>query len=261
MTVGAVVLFLFGCGQKNSVAPDDSELLIVGGEVVSKDSQIARLTVSLVNASTKRPFCSGVLIASDLVLTAAHCVAHIDFAIKVTRGIRVSRSISVDVLDVRVHESYNEANMSTYDPQSPTNDLATLRLATHLQLESSDLALISKSLTPIDDLSPPVYTKITLAGFGLSSAQTREGAGVLRAVQTEIVEVNIDANEFTFGGHQGKSACRIDSGGPAFITSDSTSTSALKPGLEVVQLIGISSRGSRDCMETGVYTLVSGVKI
>jgi secreted trypsin-like serine protease len=240
------IVLLQGCGA--GVPTNQSDLRIVGGDFVSKDSPIARLSVSLVKTASKRTFCSGVLVADDIVLTAAHCVARIDFDVSVTRGVVVSRSKAFRVRNIVIHAEYNEANMYSLYPQTPTNDLAALYLDSPIPLTKSDMEILKSSLAPqSDDNSLSLGDTITLVGYGITSAETREGAGRLRSVESSIVDLNNDAGEFTFGGHPGKSACSIDSGGPAFVTSNTSE----------IKLVGISSRGTRDCLENGVYTNLS----
>ena len=62
-------LLAVGCGP---VAAVDSEVAIKGGSNVAATDSIYTHTVAVGDVS--RPYCSGTVIAPDLVLTAAHCV-------------------------------------------------------------------------------------------------------------------------------------------------------------------------------------------
>ena len=88
-----------------------------------------------------------------------------------------------------------------------------------------------------------------LAGYGITNAQTQDGAGTLREVSVKDLRAT-RPNRSRPGPTQGKGACHGDSGGPAFA----------KVGGEL-QLWGVTNRGYPDnapdnCKEYAVYTRI-----
>jgi len=96
---------------------------------------------------------------------------------------------------------------------------------------------------------------LVLAGFGRTGFFESSRKIQLRAVETVFQQVFPASLEFTFGPTPGKSACRGDSGGPAYVF-DELSQNLL--------LLGVTSRGksgrvdSMDrpvgCVGEGFYT-------
>lgn len=148
------------------------------------DPELARAVVQL-------DHCSGTLIAADGVLTSAHClngpIDHVVIAGKVVRTAKCEQH-------------------GAYRPGLPAHDIGYCRLA-----EASSGAL------PIDDgPAPEIGTSVSLAGFGLSSAMSRDKPS-LRAIATSVVGAQQGWMEV---GSATATACRGDSGGPMLVERD-----------------------------------------
>lgn len=189
-------------------------------------------------------FCTGVLVDSRVVLTAAHCQDA-----RITRvGLNCTtpndRAIEIkNVQRVRVHPDYN--------PNTNINDIALLILPTPAITRPVPMATTQEFNASAD---------VTLVGFGHNNFSGTSGFGLKREVSVSI-GVHVDINqaeadlgfesdlEFTAGGKEGKDTCNGDSGGPAYIVAGGN-----------LKVAGLTSRPfltfENPCGEGGIYTRV-----
>jgi secreted trypsin-like serine protease len=164
-----------------------------GGEIAAQTALIV---------STRGASCSGAVLAPDLVLTAAHCVApRASYAIAV-----VGRGASqlIPVVRIALHPRFDPAQFKT---RRPTPDLALLKLAQPLpaQFRAAQLAR--------DPALPRPGDRFTLAGFGTIAEGDEKSAGTLRALTLPAIGTTGGIMVRLAGGG---GACTGDSGGPAF---------------------------------------------
>lgn len=205
---------------------------MVGG--TPADGDVAARTAMVV--STRGATCTATVVAQDLLLTAAHCVApQADYAVAILgegqpRLIPASR--------VAVHPRFDGDQFRT---RRPTPDLALVKLAEPLPARFRPAPLTTASgLPPKGDL-------FTLAGFGVTTDGAANTAGTLRTVQlpsigtTGGIMVRLSPTTGSAG------ACTGDSGGPAF------------QGGAVAGVIGwaTGAGGARGCGGVTGVTLVS----
>jgi len=182
----------------------------------------------------ERSLCSGVAIAPDLVLTAAHCVFDNGKYRLVTFEGR--RSGSKEVTAVTPHPQFS--------PRSDAPDLALVKLA----------ARPAPNLIPVafsDRRAPPsVGDRFIVAGFGVAVQGDRKSAGKLRAA-TLVATERPNSQQLSLvdplklGDSAGLGVCNGDSGGPVFDENDHT-------------LVGIISWSSRNDGEP-VCGFLSGI--
>jgi len=177
----------------------------------SRDANGVRRGVVAVENSVGE-LCSGVLIAHDVVLTAAHCVMD-EASYRVVAANRAFRMQAVSVRAVAVHPAFVPG---TTPRTQPGVDLAMLKLAQPLGPE----------FVPYDALSSAAITdndRIAIVGFGLQAENRKSSARTLREaelVATGTVEtansVQIAVDPRKRGEVTGAGACHGDSGGPIF---------------------------------------------
>jgi len=177
---------------------------MVGG-ATHPDAAIARHVVLVVGASS---LCTGVIIAPDLVLTAAHCVL--------------------------ANGKYRLISFESRHPAAKP----VARVVPHPQFalgsDAPDLALV-KLTTPSPNLSPVAFSerrvppsvgeRFLVAGFGVAAQGVRRTAGTLRAA-TLVVTDRPSSQQLSLvdpkklGESAGLGVCNGDSGGPVFDERD-----------------------------------------
>ncbi len=138
-------------------------------------------------------YCSGVLVAPDVVLTAAHCRHEERQPQKVAfgDGSRHNVSFCTSYEDYTGFGRGNDWAVCVLD--QPVADIAPVAIASGCELDT-------------------IYARtVSLVGFGRDDNKKK---GVKRVVDVQVNSVQ--NGEISVGGN-GKAACHADSGGPAFI--------------------------------------------
>lgn len=155
--------------------------------------------------STRGATCTGTVLAPDLLITAAHCVApQADYAVAIL-GEGAPRLIPA--IRIAVHPRFDGDQFRT---RRPTPDLALVKLAEPLPGRFRPAPLTGATGLPAKG------TDFTLAGFGVTADGATKSAGTLRTVRlpsigtTGGIMVRLSSPEGAAG------ACTGDSGGPAF---------------------------------------------
>jgi V8-like Glu-specific endopeptidase len=214
-----------------SAAPDEGpgDPRVYGGVPTEGDefSQVVSVQVGAI-------LCTGTVVDTQLVLTAAHCFASqpdpADIAIKIGNDIS-SPEATVGATAWAQHPEFCIGNDCTED----IHDFAYIVLDTPLQF-SDGFATPLSSQEEFDDYMR-TGQGVWVVGYGEDEEGTK---GVKRKVETSITKFTEQGGEF-FAGGDGKDSCSGDSGGPALIVEDGR-----------IRLAGVLSRGY-DCGEGGVY--------
>lgn len=203
MLARTLAILSLTCGLALATQPASA---VVGG-VNSRDAGGAR--ASTVRIETSRgELCSGAVIAPEIVLTAAHCLADGSSISVVSLDPRF-RARRQTVIALLPHPSFVPG---TTPRTQPGTDLALLRLAQPLPSDIEPLNLggqLSQGET------------VTMAGYGLSAENNNKTARRLRETRLvnagnyttqNTVKVAVDVE--SRGETPGAGACRGDSGGP-----------------------------------------------
>lgn len=208
---------------------------IFGGQNVTPADSFSQNVVGIISISRddeggirSRELCTGALIGTNVVLTAAHCLTE-DSEVEVYFGPNMygDNVVKRKVVSRILHGDWR------INQKEGVNDIAMIRFEGSLPLEFKPISLV-KLTSVIDNFDAYIV------GYGRTSGQKmppqnqksdpRQGAGVIR--KATIVALGLDVEETSIEMKQmyNQGACNGDSGGPAF----------MKVGNEYI-LIGIAS--------------------
>lgn len=236
-------LLLSACAENNfsNNVATESDAAIVGGDKVSSSDPIAARTVFL-RDTAKKQSCSGIIISSRLILTAAHCVFKAKPSdIEVRFGL-TGRDTVKTAKQIAVHDHYVQLTLL-----KNMNDVALIQLPSAIPSNYR----IASILEDFSILKPG--TTVTTAGYGYSNARWEIGVGTLRKTNLRIAAepfsettVAIDQLNTDTG------VCHGDSGGPALVQTNQ--------GLKVFgvanRITGKDKRLTKLCKGTSVYTRI-----
>ncbi|KYG65961.1 hypothetical protein AZI86_02520 [Bdellovibrio bacteriovorus] len=211
-----------GCTQPDGAStaspkgclPASSADGIVGGARVSNAEPLAKKVVILViTKSEGSSICTGAPIASDLILTAAHCVENVDKAVAVFNndiscesGINVTRD-GVPVVTTVVHEGYTG--------KAATDDLAVVKIQKNIPADYPINKIYQENSVLSSD-------SVTLIGYGSTGKKgSGGGSGFLRTVNKSYSH-DVVTNSYLSGrdrmwiSQKEQGMCYGDSGGPVF---------------------------------------------
>ena len=180
---------------------------IVGGGVPSAEG-IGRSIVTIVGS--RGNFCSGVLIAPKLVLTAAHCVQPGAVYKIVEYGVDRKTKLQ-DVRTIAIHPAFN---MQAIMAHRASADVALLQL--EAQPQGTNAAIIAAPQFPI-----VVGNRFTIAGIGVTVRGEGKSGGMVRAAglvatgRPGTLQIRL-VDPVGQGIRDGLGACTGDSGGPVF---------------------------------------------
>jgi len=222
-----------------------AENYIVGGESVNSQDPIQASTVGIFDPSPdgkSGSLCTGTLVRRDMALTAAHCISN-------------SQTEPSLIFGPNLHSPsapHRQADAVAINPKWKTH--------AGKGMDQGDIALVKfrgglpkgyKTISAVgSDQEIHAGSEVTLAGYGISDAQKKTGAGELRETQVPILKNRPGKSEMILDQSHGRGACHGDSGGPAF----------LRRGNKMV-LAGVTNRGypnraPDDCRHQVVYTKV-----
>jgi trypsin len=180
---------------------------LVGGAPTAEGS-IARSVVTIVGS--RGTFCSGALIAPDIVLSAAHCIAGDTTYKIIIPGETPPRLLGVK--RVAPHPQFNAQGMSTHRASA---DVALLQLAEPLPK--------SKAPSPFGAAAEPIASgkPFIVAGIGVTKRGDGKSGGTIRSAslvatgKPGTLQIRL-VDPATNNARDGLGACTGDSGAPVF---------------------------------------------
>jgi secreted trypsin-like serine protease len=144
-------------------------------------------------------FCSAVVLAPDVLLTAAHCVAAGEHRAHWRDG---ETPVLAAIRDKAVHPGYEP---KAVEARRRSVDLALVRLAEPLPARFVPARLSAEAA--------PQGATVRVAGFGVTAPGERRSGGTLRTVDLPVVEPYGPSRILLWARGEG-GACTGDSGGP-----------------------------------------------
>ena len=162
------------------------------------------IVMVLKSAKGRASFCSATVIDTDVILTAAHCIAEPEQMVILLRRKAVP-DVFLQVRSVQVHPLYNA--------QSITNRRVSIDLALLRVTIPAGISLLP--LTMKFDYQPRKASALIIAGFGQTNEKDRKSEGHLRQTEIQIRDPLSDILIWANGGAKAMTgACSGDSGGP-----------------------------------------------
>lgn len=221
---------------------------------------MAGLVYETKNGNSK-VFCGGVLLTSNVVLTAAHCIQdYLGYSLtKVKLGhanLSLAIDIPVEINTITIHPKYEKT------PLGPLNDIAIMQLSQRVDFDETILPICLPETGNLQYLENAEDSNLIVSGWG--ATEEIRFPDILLMLSLKFVTKSNCESQYAEAGipnfqlaetqlcAQGpflSDSCQGDSGGPLFREN-------LKTGR--TELIGITSFGTRRCDSgiPGVYVNV-----
>lgn len=216
--IALVLLLVTGCGS-SSVENSDLNLRIINGRELP-DQIHQFVEVRMIAALGGISYCSGTVIGTDTVLTAAHCVEH------ASKGQIITNTESIEIESFVMHPGY------TKDLENGIlfNDVAIIKTTQEINRPALGLVLSH---------SPESNQQISIYGYGVDQNRMSR---ILRTGEMPVIGLS-ENHIFASYINNGSNVCYGDSGGPALFSFIDEVTNEFRIGI-----VGITSTGTKpDC--------------
>jgi len=181
---------------------------MVGGAPAA-DGSVSRAVMTIVGS--RGNFCSGALIAPDLILSAAHCITP-DATYKIVAYDTRRQPTLLDVKRVALHPQFNAQGIAAHRASA---DVALLQLATPMPGGIAPVTL-GAPLQPI-----AAGASFTVTGIGVTRRGDGKSGGTVRSAslvatgRPGTLQIRL-VDPATNNAREGLGACTGDSGAPVF---------------------------------------------
>lgn len=207
------LVLLTACGSHKMETPSMEK--IVGGQVSSPSSVGFKSTVGLVLSSERgTSICTGTLVSSELVITAAHCIkksiARVVYFGSNLRNYRDDTENVREITEQLAHPGF------AYIDQDPNHDIGWVKFSGGVPEGFAPVKVYKGNVQSL------VKKDVVLAGFGKTDDETKLGPSGYHNHVNTIINSYINNDKYKslliMGPTFGKGACKGDSGGPAYVT-------------------------------------------
>ena len=241
MTVSLLALMgLVACSPQSATqssvnAPGSDSSGIIGGEAVSSSDPIDHSTVQIISLIAQQDpvtgkmgiggaaFCTGTILAKDIVVSAAHCTVYnpqlmfVLFSDQVPKDLNtLFNSFPGNPLLRQVAGGMTSPQWPKLNDQSATagnwGDISLIKFNGGLPSGYVPAKLINSAQRVNSG------DTVTLAGYGYTNGNPVKKATELRKVDVTIKDANYTKTELMINTANGKGSCHGDSGGPAYVT-------------------------------------------
>jgi secreted trypsin-like serine protease len=227
-----ITLIISGCADPNFTDKTKIDNSILMGEFVESADPIAERTVLIAQnfepadseLKTKAQYfglCTGIVLNSTTVLTAAHCLKNI----KTTKIIQtnnffdqdITNKQTYDIKKVILHESYLIAKKK--DPNDFAHDIAIIQLnhsLTHTNFDTNE---------NLKKQTEPQLFDAFIVGYGKNRRKSDKNEeiplnGILEKAQVIITNDQLNEQFILINQNEKSGVCSGDSGGPLFISHE-----------------------------------------
>ena len=171
-----------------------------------------RIVMVLTRGGEGSGFCTGIVVAPSLVLTAAHCLHEARDTLVHFRDAE-GRPVLIPVAAVAAHPDYR--------PDAVRKRIVSVDLGLIRTLDPLPASFHPAQLAKADSDGPALGEAVWIAGFGLAREGEPKTGGVLRAARLEVTAPlsQVLARETA---EEGLGACSGDSGAPVFAADRET---------------------------------------
>ena len=235
-------LLVFACSSQFISAQSITDTTILPNKIIGGTAALISNHPWQAFISTNVSFCSGAIIGSSYILTAAHCLFYLDEPIPASEfHVKIGTAQPFEDDQGTVYQVAETFAHPSYDPSTGLHDIAILKLESPIEFNVVD---VIEPAAVADGIS--VGTTTNVAGWGWTSFVSGQESDILLEINIPIVEIY--QYQIVAGYSNGSQAvCFGDSGSP--LVADIGDTE---------KLTGItSSNASSECDSYGIFTRVS----
>jgi hypothetical protein len=207
-----VALILCGCSPVSKPTALERDRFqtsgIIGGKKADGTEPFSKTIVALFDTQ-RGMLCTASILSESTLVTAAHCFTGPSASWRIIFGTDIRAESRV----MRPIVSYLTTPMWPVRGDEPVNsgDIAVVRFDGGLPEGYRPVGLLE------DTSVLATNSVVMLAGYGVEDGVQRTGSGILRFVETTLLDPNYSETEMSVDQSKGRGACHGDSGGPAYV--------------------------------------------